>query len=135
MCPTPCWIKHTLHCANEPAIKERLGMPTTLAATFCERFLQPAQRLMATTELIAKGEGAIPILEAILDGRACNQWSIAYLQLGMPLDCALAAAARLAEVARPLEPLLRDTLSAHNPCYAIMALGALGQMEEETRHA
>ena len=94
-----------------------------------EQFLDAAQRAIATQDLAAQGEGAVPVLTALFDGTAKNRFGIPYRQLGIPLDCALVAAARLGPIAIPLEPHLRAEVLSGHP-YASSALAALGVLQD-----
>jgi hypothetical protein len=96
-----------------------------------ERFLVPSDRAQATHELAARGALAVPLLQALFSGQATNQNGVAYPQLGMPLDCGLVAASHLGQLARPLEPYLREELIKGHP-YAAQALGSLGTLENES---
>ncbi len=98
-------------------------------SSFFERFLSPTERAKATCELAAMGKDAVPILIALFDGEAVNEWGVRYRDLGTPIDCGLVAAQRLGTGAKPLELFLRDAvLSGHR--YAPAALAALGTLEE-----
>ena len=92
---------------------------------YLRSFQSPSDRARATCELALCGQEAVPLLRSILDGSAKNEFGVAYGKLGMPIDCALVAITRLGPVAKPLEPLVRQQLSAGHP-YAQDALSALG---------
>ena len=96
---------------------------------FFERCLKPGERALATVELAAQGSAALPILEALFSGEAKNQWGISYKSLGTPLDCGLIVAARLGEVAKPIERHLVVALKCGH-VYAAAALGALGDLDD-----
>ncbi len=96
---------------------------------FFERCLKPGERALATVELAAQGSAALPILEALFSGEAKNQWGISYESLGTPLDCGLIVAARLGEVAKPIELYLVAALKCGH-VYAAAALGALGDLDD-----
>lgn len=97
------------------------------SAAFLEAFQSPRDRAQATHELARHGVDALPLLRAILDGEAKNEWGVAYRRLGMPVDCALVTISMLGALAKPLEYLVRQELAAGHP-YATDALSAiLGQ--------
>lgn len=106
-------------------------MPYEISDSIFERFLSPAARAEAVSELASQGSQAVPALASLFDGSARNSFGIPYRQLGMPLDCGLLAARSLGTLARPLEPFLRDELRAGHP-YAAAALGALGTLSDES---
>ncbi|AYN96962.1 hypothetical protein EAW52_25040 [Pseudomonas sp. LTJR-52] len=94
------------------------------AQRLIEAFLSHVERASATHELAAYGVSAIPMLRAIFDGTARNQFGVSYCKLGMPIDCALVAVSLLGQVAAPLEEYVRQQLAAGHP-YAENALSAL----------
>lgn len=106
-------------------------MPNEMPDSIFERFLSPADRAQAVSELASQGSQAVPALASLFDGSARNSFGIPYRQLGMPLDCGLLAARSLGALARPLEPFLRNELRAGHP-YAASALGALGTLSDES---
>ena len=70
----------------------------------------------------------MPILESLFSGQAKNRWGVAYAKLGC-IDCGLVTAQLLGNLAKPLEPWLREYLRAGHP-YAAQALGALGSLDD-----
>ena len=92
---------------------------------FPEAFLTPSKRGWATNELASYGEGAVPLLRAILDGSAVNRYGVQYRRLGMPVDCALVTVRMLGPTAISLRELIQAELVAGHP-YADEALRALG---------
>lgn len=101
----------------------------TIQDSFFERSLLPDERAAAASELATRGQDALPILEALFNGEARNEWGVPYLSLGTPVDCGLVAAARLGCVAKPLEGHLRAALQRGHQ-YAAAALGALGTLDD-----
>lgn len=93
--------------------------------SFPEAFLTPSKRSWATNELASYGERAVPILRAILDGSAVNQYGVAYRRLGMPVDCVLVTVRMLGPTANSLRELVQAEVDAGHP-YAEEALRALG---------
>jgi len=96
-----------------------------------ERFLHPATMIEAEIQLIKGGADSLPALESLLKGEAKNRFGIPYMQLGLPLRCALEVARRLGPIAKPLEPYLREQLR-RGDATAAMALGSLGTLEQES---
>jgi hypothetical protein len=94
---------------------------------FYERSLVPGERALAVSELTDRGLDALPVLEALFNGEARNQWGVPYERLGVPVDCGLIVAARLGPLAKPLEDHLRTRLQQGH-VYAAAALGALGKL-------
>lgn len=92
---------------------------------FPEAFLIPSKRGWATNELASYGERAVPLLRAILDGSAVNQYGVPYRRLGMPVDCALVTVKMLGPTAGSLRELVQAEVGASHP-YAEAALRALG---------
>lgn len=87
--------------------------------------------LEAELQLINGGADSLPALESILKGEARNRFGVPYVQLGLPLQCALEVVRRLGPIAKPLESYLREQLRHGNPT-AAMALGSLGTLEQES---
>ncbi|MBO1748136.1 hypothetical protein [Stenotrophomonas indicatrix] len=85
----------------------------------------------AEMELIALGEGAIPILETLFNGEARNEYGIPYRNLGLPLQCAMEVVKRLGPTAKPLEHYLRAEVPTWGRV-AVLCLGSMGTLEEET---
>ncbi|HEL5039616.1 hypothetical protein ACNJRW_04275 [Stenotrophomonas maltophilia] len=85
----------------------------------------------AEMELIALGEGAIPILETLFNGEARNDYGIPYRNLGLPLECAMETVSRLGPTAKPLEHYLRAEVPRWGRV-AARCLGNMGTLEEET---
>lgn len=81
--------------------------------------------------LLSGGADSLPALESLLKGEARNRFGVPYVQLGLPLQCALEVAGRLGPVAKPLEPLLREQLR-HGNHTAAMALRSLGSLERDS---
>jgi hypothetical protein len=82
-------------------------------------------------QLLSGGADSLPALESLLTGEAKNRFGVPYVQLGLPLQCALEVAGRLGPVAKPLEPLLREQLR-HGHHTAAMALRSLGSLERDS---
>jgi hypothetical protein len=99
--------------------------------TIFELFLNPATMIEAERQLLSLGVDSLPALESLLKGEAKNSFGVPYLQLGLPLKCALEVACRLGPVAKPLELHLREQLRRGNPT-AAMALGSLGTLEQDS---
>lgn len=95
------------------------------------RFTSSATMMKAEQELIALGSGAVPVLEAILNGGLTNEFGVPYRKLGLPHRCALEVAKRLGPIARPLESLLRADLRC-GYFVAAQALGSLGVVDDES---
>lgn len=87
--------------------------------------------LEAESQLLSRGVDCLPALESLLKGEAKNRFGVPYLQLGLPLRCALEVAIRLGPVAKPLEPHLREQLRRGNHT-AAMALRSLGTLEPDS---
>jgi hypothetical protein len=85
--------------------------------------------LEAESALIQMGNNAIPLLEALLNGEAKNDFGVPYRNLGLPLRCGLEAIIRLGEVAKPLEALLAAEL-AKGQAVAATALGSLRSLNQ-----
>lgn len=100
---------------------------------YFERFLSPAERIVATHELAALGEHAIPILESLFDGSAKNASDIPYRKIGA-LGCGYVAVRILGPLANELESYVREGIQQDDP-YAIEAAGALSVIEQETAFA
>lgn len=101
---------------------------TILNYSFFEQFLSPMTMVEAERSLIQMGKNAIPLLEALLNGDAKNDFGVPYRDLGLPLRCGLEVMVRLGQVAKPLEPAIAKELANGNPA-AAMALGSLGSLE------
>ncbi|MDB6010392.1 MAG: hypothetical protein JWL65_2642 [Gammaproteobacteria bacterium] len=80
-------------------------------------------------QLLSGGADSLPALESLLKGEAKNRFGVPYVQLGLPLQCALEVARRLGPIAKPLEPHLREQLRRGNytAAMALRSLGSLGQ--------
>lgn len=87
--------------------------------------------LEAELQLVNGGADSLPALESLLKGEAKNRFGVPYVQLGLPLRCALEVARRLGPVAKPLEPYLREQLR-RGDLTAAMALGSLGTLEQDS---
>jgi hypothetical protein len=101
---------------------------------FFERSLAPGERAVAVSELAGRGSDALPVLAALFNGEARNQWGVSYDRLGAPMDCGLVVAARLGHLAKPLEHHLRAHLHQGH-IYAAAALGALGSLDNSSINA
>ena len=98
---------------------------------YFDRFYHRVNMIEAEMELIALGEGAIPILETLFNGEARNEYGIPYRNLGLPLECAMEVVKRLGPTAKPLEHYLR----AEVPTWGRVAapcLRNMGTLEDET---
>jgi len=82
-------------------------------------------------QLLSVGADSLSALESLLRGEAKNRLGVPYIQLGLPLQCALEVAKRLGPVAKPLEPHLREQLRRGN-FTAAAALGSLGSLEQDS---
>jgi hypothetical protein len=102
-----------------------------MTSSLFDRLQRSGSMLQAEQELLDLAEGAIPILIALFSGEARNQFGVPYRQLGLPLRCAMEVASRLGQIAKPLEPYLRDELRKGDHV-AAMALGSLGTLEQST---
>ncbi|MES2018038.1 MAG: hypothetical protein V4484_16240 [Pseudomonadota bacterium] len=91
---------------------------------FLKAFQNPMDRARATHELAQFGELALPLLQAILNGSARNEFGVPYRNLGMPIDCALVTIQLLGFLAAHLEALVRVELANGHP-YAESALAAI----------
>jgi hypothetical protein len=87
--------------------------------------------VQAEQELLALGEGAVPILSSLFSGEAGNDFGVPYRQLGLSLRCAIEVARRLGPAAKPLEEYLREE-ARRGDSVAAMALASLGTLERET---
>ena len=95
-----------------------------------ESFLSPSERGKATNDLASKGELAIPILEALFNGKAKNKNGISYNKIGT-LGCAYVTVQMLGDIAKPLEKYIcKGILENHS--YAIQASGAFSKIKDET---
>lgn len=97
-----------------------------------EQFLKPGARARATHELAALGADALPQLRALFAGEAKNSFGVPYNTLGQPVYCGLVAVSLLGPTARPLEPLVVETLASGFGGYALRALRALGTLQEQS---
>lgn len=96
-----------------------------------DRLMSPTTMMDAEAELLSRGAECVPVIAAILDGSATNQFGVPYGRLGLPRRCAQEMASRLGSVAKPLEYLLaQDVADGHFP--AAMALGRLGSLEKSS---
>jgi hypothetical protein len=98
-----------------------------------ERFLSPTERMVATHELAALGNRAIPILESLFDGSAKNASGSSYCKIGA-LGCGYITVGILGPLANELESYVREGIQQDDP-YAIEAAGALSEIELETAFA
>jgi len=97
---------------------------------YYERFLSPSERVVATRELAALGEQAIPILESLFDDSAKNAFGVPYRRIGA-LDCGFVTVGILGPVANALEGYVREGVE-NDVSYAIEAAGALSEIKQET---
>jgi hypothetical protein len=92
---------------------------------------QSSKEMMdAEMELIAMGDGAVPLLRDFFTGTAKNAQGVAYRNMPLPLRCALEVCCRLGPLARPLEGYLIAELEAGH-WVAASALESLGEVSEE----
>lgn len=89
--------------------------------------------MVATHELAALGERAIPILESLFDGSAKNASGSSYCKIGA-LGCGYITVGILGPLANELESYVREGIQQDDP-YAIEAAGALSEIEQETAFA
>ena len=104
-------------------------MSPTPSEQIFESFLQPGERANATHQLADLGVDAVPILKSLFNGEAKNRWGVSYSKLGIPLDCGLITIKLLGNLAKPLEPFVRDCLHSGH-IYAAEALRAIGTLDE-----
>lgn len=97
---------------------------------YYEKLLTPGD-CYVTTALAKLGVDAVPILEALFDGSAKNEWGHSYRNIGA-LGSGYVTAKLLGEVAKPLERYLREGVDKDHS-YAIEALGRIGSLEDTTK--
>jgi hypothetical protein len=86
--------------------------------------------LAVMKELESLGDGAIPLLEAVLSGEAKNKFGVAYGNLGMPLTRALIVARHLGPKSKPLEKyFIIELNNKHRE--APSTIGALADISDE----
>jgi hypothetical protein len=90
----------------------------------------PGTMIDAEQQLLAAGADAVPVLEAIFNGEAKNEFGVPYRLLGLPLERALEVAARLGPLAKPLEPWIREEVVRDVYRIAPVALRRMPPLED-----
>lgn len=92
----------------------------------------PQTMMAAEEEFLKAGADAIPVLAAIFNGEAKNEFGVPFRKLGLPLRCALEIVKRMGPIAKPLERYIRDEVARGVHWPAAAALRYMPPLEDES---